>query len=127
MQVCLTNAFVVITQIAALTAISQAGYWIAGVSGVPLPGSLIGMLLLLALLLTGVIQLNWIESGATQLVRHLAFFFVPIAVGLLDYADLLVGDGFTLLAALLISAGAGIYSCGLCAQILSRFRVAAAR
>lgn len=107
-------------QIAALYLLHRAGGWIAGALALPLPGNLIGMLLLLALLATGAIKLQWIERGATLLIRHLAFFFVPIAVGLLSYADVLLQDGFALLAALLLSAAVGIYLCGLAAQQLRR-------
>jgi holin-like protein len=41
------------------------------------------MLLLLGLLMSGIVKLEWFESVASLLLTHLAFFFIPIAVGLM--------------------------------------------
>jgi holin-like protein len=118
----IAHPVLIAAQIGALYALNRAGHWLADTLALPLPGNLVGMLLLFALLLTGAVKLQWIESGASLLIRHLAFFFVPIAVGLLAYTDLLASDGWWLLAALLLSAALGIYLCGACAQLLNRWR-----
>src|SRR5215470_19210088 len=49
------------------------------------PGNIVGMLLLLALLSTGVVEERWVAAAAGLLTKHLAFFFIPIAVGLMDW------------------------------------------
>jgi holin-like protein len=110
----------VLLQIAVLSLISQIGYLSAAEWNVPMPGNLIGMLLLLALLLTGIVKLEWIESGAALLLTHLAFFFVPIAVGLMNFGGLLQHQGIALLATLVIAAGAGIVLAGVITQTLAR-------
>ena len=47
---------------------------------VPLPGSVVGVLVLLALLATRVVRLAWVERGADLLLSALALFFVPSVV-----------------------------------------------
>lgn len=72
-----------------LFAYLYAGEWLVGLLGVPVPGSVAGMVLLTASLRAGVLRLEWVQSAADLLVRHLAFLFVPPGVGLMLYFDLL--------------------------------------
>jgi holin-like protein len=80
------------------------------------------MLMLFALLTCGVIRLEWVEAGASMLVRHLAFFFIPIAVGLMAFGDLFVNYGVEIVVTLMLSAAIGIYVAGLTSQVLTRRR-----
>lgn len=73
-----------------------------------IPGNVVGMLLLFFLLSTKLIREEWIDVSAGFLTKHLAFFFIPIAVGLLAYGDLLRTDGLALLVVLIISLVIGI-------------------
>ena len=50
----------------------------------PLPGNIIGMLILLILLCTKVIKVEKVESISTFFLDHLAFFFIPAGVGLIS-------------------------------------------
>jgi holin-like protein len=109
-------------QTAALLLISEAGYVFVGALQLPLPGNLVGMLVLFALLTCGVIRLEWVEAGASMLVRHLAFFFIPIAVGLMAFGDLFVNYGVEIVLTLVLSAAIGICVAGLTSQVLSRRR-----
>jgi holin-like protein len=109
-------------QIAALLLLSEVGYAFVGTLQLPVPGNLVGMLMLFALLTAGVIRLEWIEAGASLLVRHLAFFFIPIAVGLMAFEDLFVRNGVAIIVTLTVSAGIGIWVAGLTSQVLTRWR-----
>lgn len=113
-------------QIALLAGFSQLGFMFVDRLHLPLPGNLLGMLFLLALLASGILPLNWIDAGASLLLTHLAFFFVPIAVGLMGFSDLLQQHGLALLVALVLAAGVGIVVAGFVTQLLGR-RQAAAR
>jgi holin-like protein len=113
------HAPIAIFQIIVLIALNQVGYLLAEHLHLPLPGNLVGMLLLLALLASGVVRLSWIESGASILLRHLAFFFVPIAVGLMAFTDLLQRDGLSWLVTLVLAAGVGIWAAGSVTQALA--------
>lgn len=55
----------------------------------PIPGNILGMLLLLLLLCTKVIKVNQIESISNFFLDHLAFFFIPAGVGLLTSFNLI--------------------------------------
>jgi holin-like protein len=57
--------------------------------GLPLPGSVAGMLLLWAALETGAVRLDWLERGATSLLGVLGLLFVPAGVGLVQYTGLI--------------------------------------
>ncbi|MGL4820174.1 MAG: CidA/LrgA family protein [Bacilli bacterium] len=87
---------------------NELGYWIVDLSGVPIPGNVVGMLLVFILLLSGVLPLSRVERLADFLLKHLAFFFIPIAVGLMAYGSLLAENGFTILIALVIGLAAGV-------------------
>ena len=54
--------------------------------GLPLPGSVAGMLLLWAALETRLVRLDWLERGASSLLGVLGLLFVPAGVGLAQYA-----------------------------------------
>lgn len=53
------------------------------VTGVPIPGNLIGMMLLLLLLCTHVVRLEHISTLSDFFLSHMSFFFIPAGVGLL--------------------------------------------
>jgi holin-like protein len=112
------TSIVIALQVVVLLAISQAGHAVATYLGLPLPGNLLGMLLLLGLLLSGAIRVRWLETSASLLLRHLAFFFVPITVGLMGFAALLATDGPAILVTLVVSACIGLCVAGLTSQVL---------
>lgn len=58
-----------------------------------MPGSIIGMLLLFGLLMTGKFKAAWVEKGASFLLAHLSLLFIPITVGVIDFFDLFKGRG----------------------------------
>ena len=105
-------------QLTALIAINKAGYLAATALHLPHPGNLVGMLLLFALLRSGLIPQAWIEETSSILTRHLAFFFIPITVGLMGYSRLLVDSGVAVIATLVSSAAIGICASGFLAQTL---------
>ncbi len=107
-------------QIAALFSLAKIGGALAAWLELPLPGNMIGMLCLFALLSTNAVRLRWIEAGASLLLKHLAFFFVPIAVGLMSLGELWRASGIVLLAILAASAAAGILAAGYVTGFLAR-------
>lgn len=59
------------------------GEGIRVLTSIPLPGSLIGMLLLLGCLQFQIIKLEQISTVADFLLAHLSFFFIPAGVALM--------------------------------------------
>ena len=88
----------------------------------PVPSNAVGMLVLFLLLHYRVLPLEQVNGAAALLVRHLAFFFIPIAVGLMAYRELLASTGLTLLLVIAASAIVGMLTAGLVAQLLKRVR-----
>jgi holin-like protein len=114
------KAALIVAQISVLAVICKIGYLCTAGLRLSVPGNLLGMLLLLVLLAGGVVKLEWIEAGATLLLTHLAFFFVPIAVGLMNFGELLERHGIALLATLVAAAAAGIVLAGFVTQTLAK-------
>ena len=49
-----------------------------------LPGNVLGLTLLLALLIFGAVRLHHVESVADFLLQNMAFFFLPAMLGVLE-------------------------------------------
>ncbi|WP_028589844.1 CidA/LrgA family protein [Paenibacillus massiliensis] len=86
----------------------------------PIPGSIVGMLLLFILLQTRVIRLSWIEIGASWLLAELLLFFIPSAVGVMDYLPLLEHDGMSILFIVLLGTFIVMAVTGLVATFISK-------
>lgn len=81
----------------------------------PVPGSIIGMLLLFTALLVKAFPVKWIEKGAGFLLAYLPLLFIPVTVGVMDYYHIFAGNGFVLplivlLSTLLVMVTAGMTS-----------------
>jgi holin-like protein len=59
----------------------------------PIPASMFGLLLLLLSLTLGIVKLEWLEQGGNWLLAELMLFFVPSAVGIINYDEMLSWQG----------------------------------
>jgi holin-like protein len=109
-----------LAQISVLSAIYLAGNWIARKTGLPVPGNVLGIVLLYALLNLGVIRLEHVQDGADFLLRHLVFFFIPVAVDLMNWGGVFLRYGLKLALAIAISTALTFLGTGLIAQWLQR-------
>jgi len=71
--------------------------------GLPIPGNVIGMLLLFAALRAGLVKVEWVREGAELLLSHLALLFVPAGVGVMVYFDLIAREWLPIVLATLLS------------------------
>ena len=69
--------------------ICLVGEWIAGLLPIAFPASVISMVLLILLLLTGVVKERQIRSVSHFFVVNMGLFFIPALVGTLAYTDML--------------------------------------
>jgi holin-like protein len=99
-------------QVAGLAVFSLLVNMLTSFLHIPLPGSIIGMILLFLLLESGVIRLNWVELGASWLLAELLLFFIPSAIGVMKYSKLLEADGLQVLAVVLVGTFAVMASSG---------------
>lgn len=93
----------IVTQIIGLAIIAGIGNMITELLHLPLPGTLVGMILLFVLLLTGVVKLEWLEQGAAVLIGELLLFFIPSAIGIIQYSQLFGSTGAMLLGVIVTS------------------------
>lgn len=91
------NVLVFLTQLFLLWFIYQFASFIAGALHLRIPASVLGMIFLYILLSSGMVKMRLIEKGANFLIKHLALFFVPFAVGLMNYTGLIKASGVQLL------------------------------
>ena len=69
----------------------------------PLPANLVGMILLLALIVCHIVPLKWVRAGARWLLAEMLLFFVPAVVAVVNYAQLLMVDGWRIFAVIALS------------------------
>jgi len=106
-----------------LYAIYQVSNYIVSFLDIPLPASVLGMILLYILLRNGIVQLRYIEVAASFLLKHLSLFFIPIAIGLMDYGGLIQTSGIQLVVMIAASSFIGIFVTGGFTQFLSTKKV----
>jgi holin-like protein len=86
--------------------------------GVPLPAGVLGLLLFLGALVTGVVKLKWVEETADLMVRHMLLLFVPLLAGLMVMGDVLRHDALPLIASMVVSLVAVLLTTGGLAHFL---------
>ncbi|HBL8929442.1 CidA/LrgA family protein [Enterobacter hormaechei] len=69
----------------------------------PLPANLVGMVLMLTLILCRALPLSWVRAGAGWLLAEMLLFFVPAVVAVVNYAQLLMVDGWRIFAVIALS------------------------
>ena len=91
------------TAFAILLCCQLAGEVLARLFSLPLPGPVLGMLLLFALLLARSQVLGRVREAATGLLRYLSLLFVPAGVGLMRHAGRIRAEWLAITAAILLS------------------------
>jgi holin-like protein len=105
--------------LAFLLLLQAAGEGLARALGLPFPGPVVGLLLLLAAL-----RLAWIRepvaAAADFLLGHLSLLFVPVGVGVITHLDLVSRYGLQLLAVIVLSTWIGMAVTALALRALLR-------
>lgn len=75
-------------------------WWIASIIqqqlNLPISAGVIGLLLVLLALLSGIFKLQWIKTGSDFILGELVLLFVPCVVGIIKYKDLFLTQGWQL-------------------------------
>lgn len=97
-----------------------AGKLTAILLSLPVPGSIIGLLLLFVALSTGLLPQRYLQPAASQLLNNITLLFVPAGVGLMQYGDVLKQQGLVLLVVSIASLVLTLLGVGWCYQRLNR-------
>ncbi|SES40615.1 holin-like protein [Tranquillimonas rosea] len=101
-----------LTPIAILLVCQLAGETASRALGLPVPGPVLGLLLLFVVLLLRPAVARSVGPVAQRILAHLSLLFVPAGVGVMAQLDVLVRDwfalGVTLVASTVISLLVGV-------------------
>ena len=90
-------------ELALILVICLAGEWIAALLPITFPASVISMVLLMLLLMTGIIKERQIQAVSKFFVVNMGLFFVPSLVGTLEHIDALSSQILPFLAVTLLT------------------------
>lgn len=93
----------ILIQLGLLFGVCILGDLISAVLPFAFPGSVVSMLLMLLLLLSGFMKESAIEESANFFLKNMTFFFIPFAVGILRYAALIRSVWWQLLVVNVVS------------------------
>lgn len=92
-----------LVQIAVVFGICLVGEGVAALLPIPFPASVISMILLFLLLLFKVLRPHHIQEKANFLMKHMAFFFIPAGVGIMEQYQLVEGSLLPLLLVVVLT------------------------
>ncbi|MGN7938252.1 CidA/LrgA family holin-like protein [Virgibacillus sp. 6R] len=87
------NIITIILQIIFIHVFLFLGIAIKQFLDIPIPASMIGLVILLLCLFLRIVKLEWIEKGGNWLLAELLLFFIPSAVGIVNYDEILSLQG----------------------------------
>ncbi|MCK8585811.1 CidA/LrgA family protein [Yersinia ruckeri] len=89
----------------------------------PLPANIVGMLLLLALFVLRIMPMGWVKAGSRWLLAEMLLFFVPAVVAVVNYAQLLLVDGWKIFAVIAVSTTLTLAATALVVDRVYRFEI----
>jgi holin-like protein len=84
---------IIIIQVCFLHVFLFLGTLVKQIIPLPIPASMFGLFLLFLALCCKVIKLEWVEQGAKWLMAELLLFFIPSAVGIVNYQQIISLQG----------------------------------
>ncbi|CAM3960216.1 CidA/LrgA family protein [Mesobacillus zeae] len=93
----------IILQVLFIHVFLLAGMGLKHIIPLPIPASMFGLAVLFIALCLNIIKLEWVEKGAAWLMAELLLFFIPSAVGIVNYDDMLSLKGFEILILIAVS------------------------
>ena len=107
-------------QLAVIFAICLAGEFLHRIVGIPLPGNIIGMVLLLALLCLKIIKPEQISGVSSFFLNYLALFFLPPSIAIMAVGDDVLSKWPLLLCLCIVFTLITLAVSGRCTQLFIR-------
>ncbi|WP_188631941.1 CidA/LrgA family protein [Lentibacillus kapialis] len=111
----------IVIQIGFLYVFYFAGSLLQNLMDLPIPGSIVGLLLLFASLLLKICPIQWVEKGSVFLLKYLPLLFVPATAGVMKYFDLFGGYTVWLFVVTIISTLLVMIFAGHTSRLLARY------
>lgn len=96
------------------------GELVVWLTGIPIPSSIIGMLLLATFLQAKIIREEWIKGMSDFLISNMGFFFVPPGVALMLYLDVIEAEFVPIAVATVVSTILVLVATGWTHQLFKR-------
>ena len=109
-------------QLAIIFAICLAGEFLNRIVGIPLPGNIIGMVLLLILLCLKIVKLEHISTVSTVLLKYLPLFFLPPSIAIMAVGEDILSRWPLLLAMCIAFTVITMAMAGISTQFLIRLQ-----
>lgn len=77
--------------------------WLVEWLHLSLPANVIGLILMLGLIITGILPLKWVRAGSAWLLAEMLLFFVPAVVAVVNYGELLRVEGWRIMLVIVVS------------------------
>ncbi|QHA92937.1 CidA/LrgA family holin-like protein [Bacillus sp. N1-1] len=119
MSLRINKYLIMLLQIGLLFGFYLVGGYLQTTLTLPVPGSVVGMLILLIGLYLKWIPIRWISQGASALLNHLPLLFVPVTVGIMQHLDFFSGKSLWLVPIVLVSTWIVMGATGLLGQFLA--------
>lgn len=87
---------------------------------IPIPGNVLGMIILFISLCTGIVKVEMIEETCDFLLSHLSFFFIPAGVALMASFTAIRDNLFAILAICILSTVVVMLSTAYTIKLLKR-------
>ena len=114
----------ILLQIALVFGIYWVSQGIEAILPVAFPASVISLLLLLVLLLTGIVKMDHVREKSDFLLGNLGFFFIPVSVSIINYVDLIWQNAAAFLTVCVVSMvltyGATVWAVHLTRRLMER-------
>ena len=107
-------------QLAVIFAICLAGEFLHRIVSIPLPGNIIGMVLLLALLCLKIIKPEQISGVSSFFLNYLALFFLPPSIAIMAVGDDVLSKWPLLLGLCIVFTLITLAVSGRCTQLFIR-------
>lgn len=112
----------ILMQILGLCAISFVSNVLSSALNIGIPGSILGIVLLFIMIEQKWLPIEKIELGANFLIAELLLFFIPSAIGVIQYQEVLKNDWAQLLLAIGASICLVVVFVGIVTEVIVRVR-----
>ena len=109
-------------QIIVIICFTLLGQLIVSSFNLHIPGSIIGLVLLLACLHLEWVKLDWVEAGSALLFSEMLLFFIPAMVGIMNYPWLIGSKGILVLLTVIIGTTLAMVSTGIVSKALLKLK-----